>query len=163
MPSTSAKTQQIVALKDIKNGVVVLKNGSLRKVVFVEGINFDLKSEEEQQLIINTYQSFLNALDFSVQINLHSRKLNAEEYLGNLEKKRDAEANDLLKTQLGEYIEFIKSFVGENAIMAKSFFVVIPYDPVSVPGVGQAKPFFGKILRRKKEVADSSEPAVAND
>ncbi|MBI2013168.1 MAG: ATP-binding protein [Candidatus Colwellbacteria bacterium] len=161
MPSTSAKTQQIVAIKDIKNGVAVLKNGSLRKVVFVEGINFDLKSEEEQQLIINTYQSFLNALDFSIQINLHSRKLNAEEYLGNLEKQRDTETNDLLKTQLGEYIEFIKSFVGENAIMAKSFFVVVPYDPVSVPGVGQAKPIIGKMFGGKKP--EEAESAVGID
>ncbi|MDP3991743.1 MAG: ATP-binding protein [Candidatus Colwellbacteria bacterium] len=158
MPAQTAKTQQVVAVKDVKNGVVVLKSGSLRKVVFVEGINFDLKSEEEQQLIINTYQSFLNSLDFSVQINLHSRKLNAEEYLGNLEKQRDAETNDLLKTQLGEYIEFVKSFVGENAIMAKSFFVVIPYDPVSVPGVGQAKPIIGKIFGGKKP--EEAEPTT---
>lgn len=161
MPSTTAKTQQIVAIKDIKNGVVVLKNGSLRKVVFVEGINFDLKSEEEQQLIIHTYQSFLNSLDFSVQINLHSRKLNAEDYLGNLEKQRDAETNDLLKTQLGEYIEFVKSFVGENAIMAKSFFVVIPYDPVGVPGVGHAKPIIGKIFGGKKP--EEVEPTINID
>ncbi|MDP3991830.1 MAG: hypothetical protein Q8P66_02970, partial [Candidatus Colwellbacteria bacterium] len=164
MPSTTAKTQQIVAIKDIKNGVVVLKNGSLRKVVFVEGINFDLKSEEEQQLITSTYQSFLNALDFSVQINLHSRKLNIEDYLKNLEKKRDEEPNELLKVQLGEYSEFVKSFVGENAIMAKSFFVVVPYDPVSMPGAGHAKPLFGKIFGRgKKEPVDSSEPAVTSD
>ena len=164
MPAQTAKTQQVVAIKDVKNGVVVLKNGSLRKVIFVEGINFDLKSEEEQQLITGTYQSFLNSLDFSVQINLHSRKLNIEDYLKNLEKKRDEEPNELLKVQLDEYSEFVKSFVGENAIMAKSFFVVVPYDPVSVPGAGHAKPFFGKIFSRgKKEPVDSSEPAVASD
>lgn len=167
MPTQTAKTQQVVAIKNVKNGVVVLKNGSLRKVVFVEGINFDLKSEEEQQLITNTYQSFLNALDFSVQINLHSRKLNIEDYLANLAKKRDEEPNELLKVQLDEYSEFVKSFVGENAIMAKSFFVVVPYDPVGVPGVSQAKPFLGKIFGRsaswRKKPMDSSEPVIASD
>lgn len=161
MPTSTAKTQEIVNLKDVKNGVVVLKNGALRKVVFVEGINFDLKSEEEQQLITSVYQSFLNALDFSVQINIHSRKLNVDEYINNLEKRREAEENELLKVQLGEYLEFVKSFVGENAIMAKSFFVVVPYDPVSVPGVGQAKPLLGKILGGSKPA--TPEPMIEAD
>ncbi len=162
MPNQAAKTQQIVAIKDIKNGVVVLKNGSLRKVVFVEGINFDLKSEEEQQLILYAYQSFLNALDFSVQINLHSRKLNVDDYIANLEKRRDEESNELLKVQLGEYLEFVKSFVGENAIMAKSFFVIVPYDPIGVPGVGQAKPLLGKFLGDNKKAA-APESAIQTD
>src|SRR3990167_2139768 len=151
----ASRTQNLVDIKTIKNGVVFLKNGGLRKVILVDGINFDLKSDEEQNIIINTYQNLLNALDFSIQINIHSRKLNIDGYIKILEGRLINETNSLLKIQLEEYTEFIRSFVKSNAIMAKSFFVVVPYNPVSIPGVG--KNGLSKLLKRREEPTETTE------
>ncbi|MBI2010870.1 MAG: ATP-binding protein [Candidatus Colwellbacteria bacterium] len=152
MATEAARAQSIVDIQDIKDGIVILKNGALRKVVLVDGLNFDLKSEDEQKIIIGTYQSLLNSLDFSIQINIHSRKLNVDEYLRSLEERQQNEPNKLLKIQLEEYREFVKSFVETNAIMAKSFFVVVPFDPPVLPG--PAKSIFGKFLGGKKTASE---------
>ena len=120
-------TQKFVEVKEIRDGTVHLKRGGLRKVLMVGGINFDLKSEEEQQIILNGFQSFLNTLDFSVQFLIHSRKVNIESYLDKIKERKEQETNDLLKIQIEEYIEFIRSFVEENPIITKTFFVVVPY------------------------------------
>ncbi len=152
-------TQQFVEIEAITQGAVVLKGGALRKIVMVSGLNFDLKSEEEQEVIIYAYQNFLNALDFSVQMVLHSRRLDIDDYLRRLELIESSEANELLKNQLVEYRAFIKSLVGQNDIMAKSFFVVIPYDPVVIPkaGAGASRGILG--FFGKKGAAASSPPA----
>jgi len=134
MAATSARTQDIVDIKAIKDGVVYLKDGGMRKIVMVDGINFDLKSDDEQSIIISAYQNLLNALDFSIQISIHSRKLNIEGYLENLEERLASETNELLKIQLEEYLEFVKSFVKSNAIMAKNFFVVVPNHSIGTAG-----------------------------
>jgi type IV secretory pathway VirB4 component len=130
-------TQQFVEVEDIRNGVVILRNGSLRTVLMVSGINFELKSEEEQNVISYAYQNFLNTLDFSVQLVIHSRKLNIENYLNKLAERQNQEVNELLKNQISEYIEFVRSFVELNAVMAKTFFAVVPYDPIVIPGGGK--------------------------
>ena len=153
----TARTQDLVDVRTIKGGVVLLKNGGLRKVIMVDGINFDLKSDEEQNIIIHTYQNLLNALDFSIQINIHSRKLNIDGYIQNLKTKLLGESNSLLKTQLEEYLEFIESFVSSNAIMAKNFFVVVPYDPVSIPGVTTNG--LSKLIKKGKGEAEPVESA----
>lgn len=145
--ATAARTQSIVDIKSIKDGVVYLKDGSLRRVIMVDGINFDLKSDEEQNIIIYAYQNLLNALDFSIQINIHSRRLNIDGYIKNLEERMSKETNDLLKIALEEYIEFVGSFVNTNAIMAKSFFVVVPYDPIAIKGA--AKKFLPSFAKNK--------------
>jgi len=130
-------TQKFVEIEDIKEGTVVLKSGGLRRILMVSGINFELKSEEEQNIIIYSYQNFLNTLDFSVQIVIHSRKLNIENYLAKLSERQTKEDNELLRSQISEYIEFIRSFVELNAVMAKTFFVVVPYDPITIPAGGK--------------------------
>lgn len=144
-------TQQFIEIKGVKNGVLLLKNGSLRQILMVSGLNFDLKSPEEQEAITLAYQSFLNSLDFSVQIFIHSRKLNIESYLSALSKLELQEPNPLLRNQVVEYREFIRSFVSQNAIMEKRFFVVVPFDPVILPEAGKkvTKKFFGLLSRSK--------------
>lgn len=137
MPKQSTSTQQFVDVEDIRDGVVILKNGALRRVLMIAGINFELKSEEEQNIITYTYQNFLNTLDFSVQFIIHSRKLNIDGYLEKLAGRKNQENNELLKNQISEYIEFIRSFVEQNAVMAKTFFAVIPYDPIQIPKGGK--------------------------
>ena len=127
-------TQRVIEFESIKDGVIILKDGSLRQVVMVSGVNFDLKSEEEQNVILYAFQSFLNALDFSIQILIHSRKLNIDGYLELLDEREKQETNELLKNQIAEYREFIKTFVETSAIMSKTFFVVVPYEasPISL-------------------------------
>lgn len=132
MPDEKQPTQLFVEVEDIRDGVLVLKSGALRQILMVGGVNFDLKSEEEQGVIIGAYQNFLNSLDFSLQFIIHSRRLNIEDYLKKLNERRDQEANELLKNQIGDYVEFVRAFVESNAIMDKNFFVVVPYDPVQL-------------------------------
>ncbi|MEK7464574.1 MAG: hypothetical protein AAB617_02225 [Patescibacteria group bacterium] len=130
MAETSLPTQKFVDVKSIKDGILYLKNGGLRQLLIVGGINFDLKSEEEQNLILSSFQNFLNTLDFSVQFFIHSRKINIDEYLEMLGKRKTEETNELLRIQIEDYISFIRSFVAENPIISKTFFTVVPYDPV---------------------------------
>ena len=129
MPQTTPPTQKFVEIKTIKNGVVYLKNGGLRQILMVSGVNFDLKSEAEQGLILNSFQGFLNTLNFSIQFFIHSRKVNISEYLEKMETRRNEETNELLKIQIEEYTKFIKSFIDQNAIINKTFFTVVPYEP----------------------------------
>ena len=148
-------TQQFVDIEDIKDGVIILRSGGLRRVVMVSGTNFELKSEEEQNIIIGSYQNFLNTLDFSLQIIIHSRRLNIEGYLEMLSQRQAEELNELLKNQIAEYIEFIRSFVKQNEIMTKTFFAVVPYDGMDISQTAQKSflsklPFFGK--KEKDEV-----------
>lgn len=138
MPKPEAgSTQQFVDVEDIKDGVVILKSGGIRRVLLVSGINFELKSEEEQNIITYSYQSFLNTLDFSMQFTIHSRKLNIATYLEKLEDIKKGEVNELLQNQISEYSEFIRSFVELNAVMNKTFFAIVPYDPVVIPSGGK--------------------------
>ena len=132
MAKEALPTQQLIEISDIKDGVLILKNGGLRRVLMVAGVNFDLKSEEEQNSLLYSFQSFLNSLSFSLQCLIHSRKLNVEEYLLRLQEREKIEPNELLKNQVSEYQAFIKTLVSQNAIMQKSFFVVVPYDPIQL-------------------------------
>ena len=121
-------TQQFVDIEEIKDGIVKIKSGGLRAVIMVAGVNFELKSEEEQDIITAGYQDFLNSLDFPLQIVIHSRKLSIDKYLKSVQERREQEPSELLRNQIDEYIEFVKSFVKENEIMTKTFFVVVPYE-----------------------------------
>ncbi|MEK7554406.1 MAG: hypothetical protein AAB518_00250 [Patescibacteria group bacterium] len=131
--SEALPTQKFIKIEAIEDDILILKNGGLRQILLVSGVNFDLKSEEEQSMIMNLFQGFLNSLNFSVQIFIHSRKLNIDPYLENLSLRETKESSELLKNQIAEYREFIRAFVSENAIMMKRYFIVVPYDPVNLP------------------------------
>lgn len=121
--------QEFVSVKEIRDGVVILKDGSLRAILMASSLNFALKSAEEQEAVIIQYQNFLNSLDFSVQFFIQSQKLNIAPYLDSLAEKEKEQTNELLKIQTREYIEFVKSFVEAANIVAKTFYVVVPYTP----------------------------------
>lgn len=160
MPKESLPSQDFIAISEIKNDLVYLKNGGMRRVLLVSGINTELKSEEEQNTVYFLFQNFLNSVDFPLQFVVHSRKLNVAGYLEYLDSRRQIETNELLKSGVEEYIEFIKSFVQENAIMTKNFFVVVPYNPLVVPGkmgVVKSLPLIGKKLGGGEEETDDSE------
>lgn len=132
MPKTSAASQDFVAIKDIRDGVVVLKSGQLCSILLASSVNFALKSTDEQQAILQQFQSFINTLDFSLQIYVQSRRLNIEPYLALLATRETAQDNDLMRIQLREYIEFIRTFTAEVDVMSKNFFVVVPYSPAPI-------------------------------
>lgn len=132
MAKTNAATQDFVSIKEIKDGVVTLKSGQMCAVLLASSVNFALKSNDEQQAILMQFQTFLNTLDFSIQIYMQSRRLNIEPYLELLRGREKDQYNDLMRIQLREYIEFIHTFTTEVEIMSKSFFVIIPYTPTPV-------------------------------
>jgi len=107
----SGSTQQFLEFSEIKEGVVVLKNQTLRGILMVSSVNFALKSEEEQRSIIFQFQSFLNTLDFPVEIIMQSRKLNISGYLDKLNQMGEAEENQLMKVQIREYGNFIRKII----------------------------------------------------
>jgi type IV secretory pathway VirB4 component len=125
----SKSSQDFVPIREVRDGIVVLKDGSLRAVVMASSLNFALKSEEEQTAIILQFQGFLNSLDFSVQFFIQSRELDIRPYISLLEERFKEQTEDLMRIQVREYIEFIKTFVESTNIMTKNFFVVIPYTP----------------------------------
>jgi len=121
-------TQNFLEIKQIKEGLLVLKDRSLRAVMMVSSLNFALKGEDEQSAIIYGFQSFLNSLDFSCQIVIQSRKLNITGYLDKIKELETKQDNELLRIQTKEYHDFVQELVKGGTIMSKSFFVVIPFN-----------------------------------
>ncbi len=129
MAINARAAQEFVPIKEVRNGVIILKDGGLRAVLIASSINLSLKSADEQAAIISQFQSFLNGLDFSTQIVMQSRRLDIRPYLGMLEERLKTQNEKLLKIQTKEYIDFIRAFTDEVNIMTKTFFVVVPYSP----------------------------------
>ena len=127
MSLNAKSTQEFVPIKEIRDGIIVLKDDSLRAVVLANSINLSLKSSDEQKATILQFQNFLNTLDFTAQISIQSRRLDIRPYLLLLEERMKAQTEPLLKLQTKEYIAFIRDFTDSVSIMTKSFFVVVPY------------------------------------
>ncbi|MAZ40677.1 hypothetical protein CL654_00970 [bacterium] len=153
MALRSRSTQEFVPIEDIRDGVVILKNGSMRMVLMVSSINFALKSEDEQTALLLQFQNFLNSLDFSAQFFLQSRRLDINPYIESLQARTEVQKSELIKIQTREYIEFVKNFTSSINIMSKTFFVVIPYYP-SVIDSGN-KGLLGRFLPGKKSGGDA--------
>lgn len=136
---TQSATQQFVPIADIHDDVVVLKDGQICTILLASSINFGLKSVEEQQAILSQFQSFLNSVDFSLQIYIQSRRLDVRPYLELLETRSSLQSNDLMRTQLREYIEFISTFTNQVDIMTKNFFVSVPYTPLNLEVKGLSR------------------------
>jgi len=126
-------TQQFVPVSEVRDGIVMLKGGGLRAILLASSLNFALKSEDEQTAFIIQFQNFLNSLDFSVQIFVQSRMLDIRPYVATLEAAYKDQLDDLMRIQIREYIEFVKSFTEAANIMTKNFFVIVPYSPSAVP------------------------------
>lgn len=148
MPMTKTKpenisqsTQIFLNISEIKSDAVILKDGSLRAVLLVSSVNFALKSEDEQNALVSAYVTFLNYLDFPIQIVIQSRKLNIDNYLKRLESSERELTNELLKRQIVNYKAYIKELVDLGDIMTKRFFIVIPYSPFE----DKKRGFFSKL------------------
>jgi hypothetical protein len=128
---TRPSTLHYLDIAGIRQDTVIMKDGSLRAVILVSSINFALKNEDEQSSIVSAYVSFLNNINFPLQIVIQSRELNIENYLNNLGQKEKEQTNELLKMQIKEYIGYIKELISLSKIMNKRFYVVVPYNPLS--------------------------------
>lgn len=123
-------TQRYLPFSEVRDNLIIMKDGSARMVLKVEAINFLLKSEEEQDSIIYSFQHFLNALQFPIQILVRSLKVDIEGYLNRLKTTAAGIKNPLLKEQSERYIEFLVNLINVAQIMKKEFYVVIPHDEV---------------------------------
>ncbi len=142
--ANQTSTQDFVPVRDIRDNVVILKNGQLCMILLASSINFALKSSDEQQAILSQFQSFLNTVDFSLQFYIQSRRLNIQPYLNQLLLREPLQDNDLMRIQLREYMEFIKTFINEVDVMSKNFFIVIPYTPTQIDFTSNIGAVFGK-------------------
>ncbi|MFZ4632159.1 MAG: hypothetical protein ACOYL8_03065 [Patescibacteria group bacterium] len=139
-------TQQYLDIAEIKENTVVMKDGTLRAVMLVSSINFALKSEDEQNAVIDSYIRFLNNLAFTLQISIQSRELDIDNYIQYLKEKEKEQTNKLLKMQTADYIEYIKELTSLGKIMNKRFYIVVPYDPLT----DRHKSFFSSISEALK-------------
>ena len=139
-------TQAFVPIKEVRDGIVILKDGSLRALLMASSINLALKAADEQQAIIGQFQNFLNSLEFSVQFFIESRDLDIRPYIALLEDRYAQELDDLMKIQIREYIAFIKDFTERANIMSKNFFIVVPYDPALLNRGGGVASTLGSFL-----------------
>ncbi len=134
-------TQQYVDIAEIRDGTVILKDGTLRAVIMVSSVNFALKSEDEQNATVQAYVSFLNSLDFPIQVVIQSRKLNIDNYLDRLKEAEKTQTSELLRNQIGDYRQFIRELIDLGQIMSKRFFVVVPF----FPGASQVKTYWQRL------------------
>jgi type IV secretory pathway VirB4 component len=148
MANSFRATQEFVPIEDIRNGVILMKDGGMKAILLCTSINFSLKSDDERVAILSQFQDFVNSLDFSVQIFVQSRKLDIRPYLALLENQKKNQTNDLMKLQIQEYVDFIRSFTENTNIMTKGFFVVVPYTPAIMQS-GGSKGVLSNILPHK--------------
>lgn len=162
MAIKSKSAQEFIPIKEIRDGVVILADGTLRMLLMASSINLALKSNDEQTGILLQFQSFLNSLEFSTQIFIQSRRLDIRPYLTLLEGRLHEETNDLLKIQIREYMSFVKTIAQSTNIMSKLFIIVVPYaPPQSVTSIdGEEK---GGLLNKFLGKKQSTRPTLSKD
>jgi len=141
-----SSTQLYLKVAEIRDDTAILKNGGLRAILKTSSVNLNLKSEEEQNAVIYSYQNFLNSLEFPIQIVIRSKKLDLEHYIEKLKKIGVKQTNPLLQKQTFEYIEYVSRLVEYANIMEKQFYVVIPQDPLGEEKRGIIKSFLESIF-----------------
>jgi len=159
----ASSSQLYMKIAEIRDDTVVLKNGGIRGVLKVSSINFNLKSDDEQNAIIYSYQGFINSLEFPIQVVVRSKKLDIDNYIDQLNEIGEKQTNDLLQRQTYEYIDYIQRLIEYADIMEKEFFVVVPFDPYRAvkPNIMQRffqnlspKDTFTEFSKRNKEFAN---------
>jgi len=120
-------TKQFVHVREVRDGVLVLKDGGLRAIILVSSMNFELKSEVEKQGIVDAYQGFLNSLDYPLEILVNSRQINLDDYMLDLKSSYEKQENELLKLQIGEYMNFVNGLIEISNAVSKNFYVVVSY------------------------------------
>ncbi len=143
-PSTSPSTQQHLAIEDIRDDLVILKNGMISMVLEVNALNFDLLSEKEQDMKIMSFAAILNSLDFPFQIVIKTERTDISGYIDRLKVYREKQISDALKRQIDIYMQFIQNLTANKDILDKTFYIVIPESGGTVQKTSGVKQFFGK-------------------
>ncbi|MFZ1250274.1 MAG: hypothetical protein WAR37_02390 [Candidatus Microsaccharimonas sp.] len=149
-PKNTNSTQSTLQLSEVRDGMVIMIDGSYRTVVACKSINFDLMSDREREGVEYSYQNFLNSLNFPIQILVRSQRVDIGPYIDKLITTRRSQDNMLLGVLMDDYINFIDALSQEANIMEKSFYIVIPYFPKGDAAnlVEQGKGFFGKLFAK---------------
>ncbi len=155
MSDVKNQTQAFVPIKEVRDGIIILKDGSMRAILMTSSVNFALKSEDEQKSIIYQFQNFLNSLNFDIQIFIQSRNLDIRPYVGLLQERLKVQTDDLMKIQIKEYMEFVRSFTEQANIMTKRFFIVVPYAPMVIDAKKTRSFFGGKKTTQEQQQASS--------
>ena len=124
---SSARRQ--IALKGVRDGILLLPQNNYRAILSVSALNFELRSEDEQDAIIDTYESFLNSIGWPIQILVRTREIDMDGYLEDLNYRLKSETIPVYKTQLKNYDEFIRSLITDNKILTRHFYIIIPFRP----------------------------------
>ncbi|HVM91090.1 MAG TPA: hypothetical protein VMU11_04315 [Verrucomicrobiae bacterium] len=144
-PKPGVPSQKFLDIAEIRDDLVIMKDGTLRSVLLVSSINFALKSVDEQNAIVQAYMQFLNALDFPIQVVIQSRRMNIDNYMRQLDESEKNLTNDLLQRQIRDYKAFVNQLVSLGEIMQKRFYVIVPYNPLDQKGSSTQKGFFQRL------------------
>ena len=126
---TKTSARQQITIEGVRDGVLILPGNQYRAILEVSSLNFELRSEEEQDAIIDTYESFLNSVGSSLQILVRTREIDMDKYLADLTERLDYEAEEIYRSQLKNYDEFIRSLITTNKILTRHFYIIVPYKP----------------------------------
>lgn len=126
---SKAKTssRQQIKIKEVKDSVLILPNNQYRSIIETSSVNFELKSEGEQDALIDNFQNFINSLPSQIQILIRVRELDIDRYIEQILKDKDKEKSKVYKSQIENYCEFIKKLVSGNKILSRKFYIVVPY------------------------------------
>lgn len=144
-----ASTQEHLEIEDIKDNLLILKNGSCSLVLKTTAVNFGLLSESEQDATIYAYAGLLNSLNFPIQIFIHSQKKDISAYLALLKEQEEKQPSAKLKEQIRRYQQFVEKIVRENKVLDKSFYVIVPFSSFEL-GVPQA--IKGGVLKKSSQL-----------
>ncbi len=151
--------QEFIPIDEIRDGVVILKGGAMRAILLASSVNFDLKSADEQTAILSQFQSFLNSLDFAVQFFIQSRKKDIRAYMALLESRKKESLSELMRKQITEYMEFIKTVTSDSNVMSKSFFIVVPFTP-NIMGSKKSGGLLAKLFPGKRTASKVSQDTL---
>jgi hypothetical protein len=127
-PAKDSSTQRYLPFSEIRDNLIVMKDGSSRMALKIHALNFNLKSTEEQDAILMSYQRFLNSLNFPIQIIVRSLKVDIEAYINRLKNIALKQTNILLQEQTYKYVDFLTNLIDLAQIMKKEFYIIVPYD-----------------------------------
>jgi len=116
-----------IAIKGVRDGVLILPDNQYRLALHISSVNFELKSEDEQDALIETYQNFLNSLACPLQIIVRVREMNVDKYLEEISDGIASETQEIYKQQMKNYVEFVQSLITTNKILTRRFYIVVPY------------------------------------
>src|SRR3989344_3569801 len=160
-PKTIASTQEHLDIEDIRDDLVLLKNGGAVLVLQTNAVNFDLLSENEQDAMIFAYAALLNSLSFPIQVIVRSKIMDVSQYLFKLDEARQSQTNPALAEMISKYQNFIRNLIAQNQVLDKRFYLIIPYLDVSLSGNNPLAPKKKKLIFDKWQILEKAKVQLA--